>query len=188
MYVSLADSVLSRNKTISPALLSFLLVVGGSALIALCSQVSFPLPFTPVPVTGQTFGVLVVGMALGARKGAMAVLAYLAEGFAGLPVFAGGAAGIAQLLSPTGGYLLGFVLSAMVCGKLAEMGFDRKIGTTLLAMAIGNLVIFLPGLLWLRQFVPAGQAVALGLLPFIPGAIVKTLAASMIFPSIRNKI
>jgi biotin transport system substrate-specific component len=188
MFVPIADSITVRLKASSPVLHSSLLVLAGSMLIALFSQIQIPLPFTPVPITGQTFAVLVVGMALGARNGALAVLAYLLEGFSGLPVFAGAGAGIVHLLGPTGGYLLGFVLAAMLCGKLAELGFDRSFSKTLFAMALGNLVIFLPGLLWLSNFVPAGQVLVFGLIPFIPGAIVKTLAAAWMFPTIRKKI
>src|SRR5689334_20832837 len=118
------------------------LTLVGSALIALSARVAIPLPFSPVPVTGQTFAVLLVGAALGRRRGAAAVIAYLAEGAAGLPVFAGPNAGPAVLLGPTGGYLFGFIPGAWLCGLLAERGWDRRVGTTILSMILGNVAIF----------------------------------------------
>ena len=122
------------------------LILAGSALIALSAQVAFPLPFSPVPVTGQTFGVLLVASLLGRARGTAAVLAYLAEGAAGLPVFAGAAAGPAKLIGPTGGYLTGFVLGAYVCGWLAERGWDRTPFKTTISMILGNIAIFVVAL------------------------------------------
>lgn len=159
------------------------LVVAFSALNALAAQVSFPLPFTPVPLTGQTFAVLLTGALLGSRLGALTLLAYLAEGLVGLPVFAGGKAGPAALLGPTGGYLVGFVASAYVVGWLAERGWDRRPGTTALAMAIGNVVIYAAGASWLAQFVGLPQAFQLGILPFLPGDLIKLLLATALLPT-----
>jgi len=155
-----------------------LLVLGASVLIALAAQVAIPLPFNLVPVTGQTFAVLLVGALLGSRRVALSLLAYLAEGVVGLPVFAGGSGGLARLLGPTGGYLLGFVASAWVVGWLCEQGWGRRVKTALLAMLAGNIVIYLCGLLWLAHFVGAERVLALGLLPFIPGDLVKLALAT----------
>lgn len=159
-----------------------LLVLGASVLIALAAQVAIPLPFSPVPVTGQTFAVLLVGALLGSRRGALSLLAYLAEGVVGLPVFAGGSGGLVRLLGPTGGYLLGFVASAWVVGWLCEQGWGRRVKTALLAMLAGNIVIYLCGLLWLAHFVGGERVLALGLLPFIPGDLFKLLLAVMLLP------
>ena len=159
-----------------------LLVVAGSALIALSAWVAIPLPFSPVPVTGQTFAGLLVGSVLGARRGAAAALAYLAEGAAGLPVFAGGASGPHVLAGPTGGYLAGFVLGAWVCGALAERGFDRRPMTTVASMAIGNVAILAPGLLWLSRFVGNSHVLAMGLYPFLAGDVVKVGLAAALLP------
>ena len=158
------------------------LVLGGSFLIALSAQVAIPLPFSPVPITGQTFAVLVVGMLLGRRRGTAAVFAYLAEGFLGLPVFAGGAAGIAKIAGPTGGYLASFVPAAFLVGYLAEKGWDRKISTTFLAMLLGNVIIFGFGALWLARFVGLDKAVSLGVVPFLIGDVVKIGLATFALP------
>lgn len=159
------------------------LVLAGSWLIALSAQVALPLPFSPVPVTGQTLAVLLMGALLGSRRGSLAVLAYIAQGLAGLPVFAGGALGLARLFGPTGGYLFGFVIATYLVGLLAERGWDRRISTTAAAMALGNLVIYTVGALWLAPFVGGiDQALALGVAPFIPGDLVKIGAAALLLP------
>jgi biotin transport system substrate-specific component len=146
--------------------------------------VAIPLPFSPVPVTGQTLAVLLVGALLGSRRGSLAVLAYIAQGLAGLPVFAGGALGMARLLGPTGGYLVGFVAAAFLVGLLAERGWDRRVLTTAAAMMLGNLVIYAIGALWLAPFVGGPeQALATGVLPFIPGDLVKIAAAALLLPA-----
>lgn len=164
-------------------------VLSGSALIALAAQLRVDLPFSPVPVTGQTFAVLLVGAALGMRLGATAVLAYLAEGLAGLPVFAGGtsawsvsSAGVPVVLGPTAGYLVGFVGGAAVVGALAERGFDRRVATTLLALGLGDLVIYIVGLPWLARFVGADRVVTLGLVPFLVGDAFKIALAAVTLP------
>jgi len=158
------------------------LVLAGSALIALSARVAIPLPFSPVPITGQTFAVLFVAAALGRWRGAAAVLAYLAEGAAGLQVFAGVHTGPAVLLGPTGGYLFGFVPAAWLCGYLAERGWDRTVLGTLAAMILGNVVIFAVALPWLARFVGPANVWALGFWPFIPGDIVKIGLAAALLP------
>ncbi len=160
----------------------FTMIVAGSLLIGLCAQIKIQ-PFGPVPITGQTFAVLMIGALLGARRGSLAVLAYLAQGLAGLPVFAM-VSGPAALLGPTGGYLVGFVPAAYVTGLLADKGWDRRIGTTVLAMALGNLVIYAFGLLWLCCLTGVSTTVlTTGLLPFIPGDILKMVLAAILLPS-----
>ncbi|MDT7884799.1 MAG: biotin transporter BioY [Thermoflexus sp.] len=177
-----------RRTRAQQRLADAVLILGGSLLTALMARVEIPLPFTPVPITGQTFAVLLVGAALGSRRGALSMAVYLLEGALGLPVFAGGAAGLARLRGPTGGYLIGFIAAAFVTGWLAERGWDRRPATTALAMLTGNAVIYLFGLPWLAWFVggflgPKG-ALALGLLPFVPGDLLKLLLATLAFPSV----
>jgi biotin transport system substrate-specific component len=159
------------------------LIIFGSLLIGLCAHVKVWLPFSPVPVTAQTFAVLMIGALLGSRRGCLAVLAYIIEGAAGLPVFAVGI-GSAALLGPTGGYLFGFIPAAYITGRLAEKGWDRRIGTTVLAMVFGNLAIYSFGLLWLCCLTGFNtMALTLGLYPFIFGDLVKIILAAILLPS-----
>jgi biotin transport system substrate-specific component len=162
------------------------LVAGGSIVIALCAQIAIGYP---VPVTGQTFGVLMVAALLGSRRGALCVLTYLAEGLVGLPVFAQGKAGLAAFLGPTGGYLVGFVLAAWLVGTLSERTWDRRVPTTIAAMVLGNVVIYACGLAWLLCLTHilarplAGGILAVGLYPFILGDILKIAVAAVLLPS-----
>ncbi|MBP8304725.1 MAG: biotin transporter BioY [Phycisphaerae bacterium] len=159
------------------------LVVCGSLLIGLAAQWTIPLPW--VPVTGQTFAVLLLGALLGARLGPMTVLLYLAEGASGLPVFSQGRGGPAVLLGPTGGYLVGFVAAAYVVGLLAQRGWDRRFHTTLAAMALGNAALYAFGLawLWLVWGMNLRALVGVGLIPFIPGDLVKACLAAVLLPA-----
>ncbi|MBD3404177.1 biotin transporter BioY [candidate division GN15 bacterium] len=160
------------------------LLLGFNLLLVACAYIVFTVPFSPVPITGQTFGVLLVAMALGRVRGTAVVTAYLIEGIAGLPVFAGGSAGPAVLAGPTAGYLLGFVVAAWVVGSLADRGWDKNFGLSVAAMTIGTAVIFIGGLAWLTQFVPLEGLLTAGLIPFAPGALIKIGIASVILPSI----
>ncbi len=159
------------------------LIIGGSLFIALSAQVAIRLPFSPVPITAQTLAVLLTGALLGSRRGALSLLAYLAEGLAGLPVFSAGRAGLAHLLGPTGGYLIGFVAAAYLTGYLAERGWDRRVDTTALAMLAGNVALYLPGLAWLASFVGADKALTLGLYPFVIGDLLKIVLAMTLLPT-----
>jgi len=163
-----------------------LLVVSVSFLVALSAQWAIPLPFTPVPITAQTAVVLLGGMVLGRRLGALAMLLYLGEGALGWPVFAGGRGGLAHLAGPTGGYLLGFVLAAYVTGAFAERGWDRRWTTTVGAMVIGHVAIYLTGLLGLLRFVPPERALMLGVWPFLPGDLLKILLTAGLLPLVRR--
>lgn len=158
------------------------LIVGGSLLIGLMAQVAIPLPFTPVPITGQTLAVLLAGALLGSRRGALCILTYLAEGFAGLPVFAGGTAGISRLLGPTGGYLVGYLVAAYLVGWLAEKGWDRKLWTNFTAMVMGNSAIYLFGVSWLAIALGWQEALVAGMYPFIPGDLIKIAIATGLLP------
>ena len=157
------------------------LVLAGSGLIALAAQVRFPLPFSPVPVTGQTFAVLLVGAALG-RLGVASVIAYLIEGAGGLPVFAGGTTGVATITGQTGGYLIGFALAAAIVGSAAERGWDRHLATALAAMFLGEVAIYVCGLAWLARFALPVPLLDAGLIPFIPGDLFKMVLATVALP------
>jgi biotin transport system substrate-specific component len=159
------------------------LVIGGSLLIGLCARIKVLLPFSPVPITGQTFAVLMIGALLGPWRGSLAVLAYIIEGAAGLPVFALGG-GFTILIGPTGGYLVGFVPAAYITGLLALKGWDRRIGTTVLAMVLGNIVIYAFGLFWLCCLTGINRAVlSVGLYPFIVGDLLKIALAAAVLPA-----
>lgn len=168
------------------ALYDIAVVVGGSFIIALCAQLAIG---WPIPVTGQTFAVLMIGALLGARRASLSVLTYLMEGAAGLPVFAQGRGGFMVLLGPTGGYLVGFVFAVYIVGLLAEMGWDRRIGTAVLAMVFGNIAIYTFGLLWLcclvymgKLPISVGEILTVGLYPFIPGDLLKIALAATLLP------
>ena len=154
-----------------------LLVGAGILLLALAAHLRIILPFTVVPITGQTFAVLLLGAAYGWRRGAVTVALYLATGLAGLPVFAD-VAGLA-----TFGYLAGFLLAAGLVGWLAERGWDRHFVSALGAMLAGEVVIYACGLLWLARFVGWEHVVAEGLLPFLPGDALKLVAAALVLPA-----
>lgn len=177
-----ADIVRPQSKTNS-IIYNISLVVGGSMLMALMAQLTIRLPFSPVPVTGQTFGVLLLGALLGSGRGSAAMIAYILEGVAGLPVFAGGLAGPAVLTGPTGGYIIGFVFAAYAVGLLAEKGWDRRMLSTITMMLLGTGMIYLAGLFWLVQFVPGGQLLNVGLFPFLPGAVIKISLATILLPA-----
>jgi biotin transporter BioY len=167
--------------------------VAGSLVIGLSAQIAVRLPFSPVPITGQTFAVLMMGTLLGARRGSLCVLLYVAEGLSGLPVFAMGRSGVTVLLGPTGGYLIGFVAAAYVTGFLAQKGWDRRIWTTILAMILGDAVLYAFGLFWLCCLMGVNKAVpAVGLYPFIVGDVLKIILAVAVLPTgwklIRKKV
>jgi biotin transport system substrate-specific component len=157
-------------------------------LLIACSQVRIPLPFTPVPITGQTFGVLVLGALLGSRYGTAVVTAYVLQGLVGLPVFAGWKGGIAVVFGPTGGYIVGFIFAAFIVGWLLERGWSRRLDLTLAALLIGNATIYAFGLPWLALFVGWNQVLQAGLIPFLPGDLLKLLmAASVVKALCRSK-
>jgi len=160
------------------------ILIGFNLILVASAWLSFNLPFSPVPVTGQTLGVLLIAMALGSARGTAVVLAYLAEGAAGLPVFAGGKAGVAALIGPTGGYLFGFVAAALIIGYLSDRGWHAGYIKCIAAMTLGTAAIFACGLTWLSVYVPAGTLITAWLTPFVPGALVKIAIASVVLPTV----
>ena len=172
--------LLRPNEKISAALYDIALIIACSLIVALSAQLSIGYP---VPITAQTFAVLIIAALLGSRRACLCMFAYILEGAAGLPFFANGKAGPAALFGPTGGYLVGFVVAAFVVGLLAERGWDRRVTTTILAMIIGNIVIYAFGLVWLSYLAGLRSALAGGLWPFIPGDILKIALAAALLPS-----
>ena len=178
--VTLRTALIPRTSVLTDTLL----VAGGAVFIALVAQVAFYLPFTPVPVTGLTFGVLVTGAAMGSVRGLLATLLYVLIGVAGAPVYADGSYGVDVLLGVTGGYLVGSMLAAGLTGYLAEKAWDRKVISAVPAMLLGELVIFLVGVGWLMVVlgVGIGEGLKLGFVPFIIGEVVKLVAAGLLLP------
>lgn len=159
-------------------------VVGFALLTAVAAQIRFHLPFTPVPVTGQTFAVLLTGAALGMRAGAASQALYLALGLIGLPVYTDFEGGWHAATGSTGGYLVGFVVAAAVVGALAERRQDRSFLTSVPAMLAGTAIIYTLGALWLAHHldVSLSKAVELGVSPFLIGDAVKLVAAGLLLP------
>ncbi|NTU78204.1 MAG: biotin transporter BioY [Chloroflexales bacterium] len=195
---TMADRLVpARGPLATPAVRDGLLILAGTLLMTLLARISIPLPFTPVPITGQTLGVILIGALYGPRLGALTLLAYLAEGLLGLPVFSMGTSawspsripGLPVILGPTAGYLLAFPLAAWVVGRLAHRGWDRRVATAIPAMLAGELVILAMGFTWLvaaTALLTGGANVAalLGaaVLPFLPGTAVKITLAALALP------
>ena len=157
------------------------LCVVGSFLLAVSAKIQ--VPFWPVPITMQTMVVLILGLTFGWRLGGLTYLLYLLEGALGLPVFAKGA-GVAYIVGPTGGDLFGMFLACLIVGKLAEWGWDKKFFTTAAAMLLGNIIIYIPGLLWLGAVVGGSKPILdWGFFPFIYGDILKIVLATLLIPS-----
>lgn len=168
------------GRTLSPAR-QILLVVAGSVVTALLAQVAIPLPFTPVPVTGQTLAVLLVGGALGSRLGSLSMLLYLAEGAVGLPVFASAQHGLP--IGPTGGYLVGFIVMAAVVGWLHERGFGKKLGSSIASMMVAEFALFAVALPWLAVYVGWSHVLMDGFVPFVSGEALKIMLTGMALPT-----
>lgn len=162
------------------------LVVAGTAFLAASARIAVPLPFTPVPITGQTLAVLLIGALFGSRLGLATVLGYMAEGLAGLPVFARGLGGPGVLFGPTGGYICGFALAAFVIGWLLERNTQAAVPVAVGIFLLGDGVLFAVGTLWLAHFIGYGRAWLGGVLPFLPGEIVKVALATGVLASGRQ--
>jgi biotin transport system substrate-specific component len=160
------------------------LAVGGAALIAVAAQISISLPFTPVPLTLQTLAVAATAAALGLRTGAAASILYVAAGLVGLPVYADASSGWHVLSSATGGYLIGFIACALVVGWCGDRGWTSSFSSTVGAMLLGETVIYLCGLLWLRHSLhtPLAKTLEYGLYPFVVGDLLKVYAAAAVLP------
>lgn len=159
-------------------------IVLGSAALAIASQLSIPLQ--PVPMTMQTYAVIMIGALCGWRLAALTVLAYLVEGAAGLPVFADGAAGLAKMIGTTGGYLIGFLPAAALIGYLADRGWNNVAWKLAASLLVGHLVVFAFGVSYLASFTGVEKAIALGFVPFILGTVLKTALAFFSVYGIRR--
>jgi biotin transport system substrate-specific component len=170
----------------SGALRAVTLIALGTALLTLSAKINLPLPY--VPMTLQTLVVLVIGAAYGGRLGAATIMVYLAEGALGLPVFAGPAGGLAPLMGPTAGYLIGFVAAAFTTGRLSERGWDRSVARLFVAMAIGHVIILGCGFAWLAfgMKLGVGKAWLVGIAPFVAASVIKNALGAVLVPAIRR--
>ena len=182
--VAIARPVLADHVP-AIAMRDALLVLAGVAVVAISAQVAVPLPFTPVPITGQTFGVLLTAAALGPRRGVASMALYLLLGVAGLPIFQHASSGMTYALGATGGYLIGFIVAGWLVGALARRGLDRRPEGTALAFVAGSLLIYAFGVPWLAVTlgVSLPEAVGLGLTPFLIGDAVKAVLAAVLLPA-----
>lgn len=195
---TLAQRLMPRSGALANgAVRDMLLVVAGTVFMALSARISVPLPFTPVPITGQTLGVILIAALYGPRLGALTMLAYLGEGLLGLPVFSMGRSawsassipGLPLIIGPTAGYLFAFPFAAFVVGLLANRGWDRNVGTAIPAMFLGELIILAMGFAWLAgatALLTGGANLAAlftaAVLPFLPGSVVKIGLAALALP------
>ncbi len=195
---TLADQFIpARGQLTSPRVRDGLLILAGTLLMTLLARISLPLPFTPVPITGQTLGVILIGALYGPRLGALTLLAYLAEGLLGMPVFSMGTnawsasriPGLPVIFGPTAGYLIAFPLAAGLVGRFAHRGWDRRVVTAIPAMFVGELTILVLGFVWLVAATTLltgradiGALLGAAVLPFLPGTVVKITLAAIALP------
>ena len=190
-----ASSLRLRNNTLSSRIVpeswitNIILIAAGSALMAVSARFSHHFSFSTVPVTGQTFAVLLIGALYGSRLGAATMIAYVAEGASGMPVFASGAGGVSAIATASGGYLFGFIIAAYIVGWFSERGWDRS-RWIVLPMLLANASIYVPGIIWLHQqfsivdkSITWSTALDYGLWPFIAGDLAKLVAASLAVPA-----
>lgn len=179
--LTLRSAVLPRSGVFADAAA----IAAGVALISLAAQFSIHLPFTPVPITGQTFAVLLVGAGLGAVRGGLTGGLYVLLPLAGLPLYADGGHGWSALSGATGGYLVAFPIAAALTGRLAELGWDRSIGSAIGAMLTGNVIIYGIGVPWLALSLDVSiqKALEYGLYPFVAGDMVKVYLAALALPA-----
>ncbi len=188
--LQLSRDILKRETIVEGTSAKIFALSSFIILTALGAYVRIPLPFTPVPITLQTFFVLLSGAVLGKKWGAASQVGYLSLGLIGLPIFSGANAGAAYLFGPTGGYIIGFIISSWVVGKMIHPGNHQNLARVIFVMIVGSLIgIYLFGFLGLSLFLKCrfSQALRMGLFPFIPGDTIKIIAASLIFCKIEKR-
>ena len=161
---------------------NFLLVLGGVAFLSIMSQVLIPLPYTPVPISLGTFGVTLMALLYGRKLGTATILSYVVAGSLGAPIFAGGKAG--SLFSPTGGYILGYIVATIILGYLADRGVTKSYVKTILSLTLSSAIILTLGSLVLSLFVPGKNAFMIGVLPFLPGDALKSTTVTLLLPTL----
>ncbi|KXB66226.1 BioY family protein [Leptotrichia wadei] len=169
----------SKEKEI---LKNVLLVLGGVAFLSLMAQIMIPLPYTPVPITLGTFGVTLMALLYGRKLGTATILSYVVAGSLGAPIFAGGKAG--SLFSPTGGYILGYIVATIILGYLADRGVTKSYVKTILSLLLSSAIILTLGALVLSLFMPGKNAFMIGVLPFLPGDALKSTTVTLLLPTL----
>lgn len=182
MEQALIPSIL--EKTENKILANTVFVVLGVVLISVLAQVAIPLPWTPVPITGQTFGVALMSLTWGRKRGLAVLAAYLSLGSLGLPIFAAGKSGL--ILGPTSGYLVGMLIASYWMGFFADRGWTKSYLHSWLAAVTGSVIIFSFGVAVLALYVPANQLLMSGVIPFLPGDVLKTILASAMASKTRK--
>ncbi len=161
---------------------NILLVLGGVAFLSIMSQILIPLPYTPVPISLGTFGVTLMALLYGRKLGTATILSYVVAGSLGAPIFAGGKAG--SLFSPTGGYILGYIVATIILGYLADRGVTKSYVKTILSLTLSSAIILTLGSLVLSLFVPGKNAFMIGVLPFLPGDALKSTTVTLLLPTL----
>lgn len=184
MSITSSASLRSAFVVRPSALTQAAVILGGSAFLAIMAQIVIHVPGSPVPITGQTLGALLLGTAYGTTLGLSTFATYLIVGIAGAPIFASGGHGFVRLTSATGGYLIGMLLATLITGLLADRKWDRKISTSVFTMLIGEIAIFSSGLIWLHHVTALtwAKTFSAGFYPFVPGEIIKIVIASTALP------
>ena len=179
---TLINNIVKTETKELEILKNVLLVLGGVAFLSIMSQILLPLPYTPVPISLGTFGVTLMALLYGRKLGTATILSYVAAGSLGAPIFAGGKAG--SLFSPTGGYILGYIISAMILGYLADKGVTKSYLKTILSLMLSSTIILTLGALQLSLFVTGKNVFAIGVLPFLPGDALKSIAVTLLLPTL----
>ena len=179
----LINNLITVENKNQEMLKNILLILSGTIFLALMSQLTIPLPFTPVPITGQTFAVMFIGLVYGKKLGSSTLLTYIAAGSAGLPVFAGFSGGL-PFFTPSGGYIIGFFFAALICGYFADKGWTKSPVKLISVLIIAHAVLYFFGLLQLNIFLPNKNIFAIGLYPFIAGDVIKMMILSALLPTV----
>ena len=179
---ALINNIVKTESKELEVLKNILLVLGGVAFLSIMSQILLPLPYTPVPISLGTFGVTLMALLYGRKLGTATILSYVAAGSLGAPIFAGGKAG--SLFSPTGGYILGYIVSTMILGYLADKGVTKSYLKTILSLMLSSAIILTLGALVLSLFVTGKNTFVIGVLPFLPGDALKSTTVTLLLPTL----
>ena len=183
---TLISNIVNFETKEKETLKNILLVLGGVAFLSLMSQVIIPLPFTPVPISLGTFGVALMALLYGRKLGTATILSYVVAGSLGAPIFAGFKAG--SLFSPTGGYILGYIVATIILGYLSDKGVTKSYIKTFLSLLLSSAIILTLGSIVLSIFVPGKNAFMIGVLPFLPGDAIKSTTITLLLPTLWKVI